>query len=220
MIRTLLVEDDVGVASLYSAWLAEHPDFEMLGCAENLDIARAMTTTLLPDLLLLDIGLPDGRGLELLRELRLGGQSTDVILITVADDIGSVNQAATYGAADYLLKPVSPERFRQSLERVAARLRLWANERANQEDIDALFAQPPPLGEGLEPATLGRVRRALAHGESVSAAQLGERVGLSRVSAWRYLEYLLQKGEVTVCPSPRSVGRPVKLYCKRQLRGI
>ena len=128
-----------------------------------------------------------------------------------------MQDCCAYGAADYLLKPVSPERFHRSLERAAERFRLWERGHASQDDLDALFAQRPALGEGLDHDTLAWVRRALASGEILSAAQLGERTGLSRVSAWRYLEYLLHRGEVTTAPAPRSVGRPTKLYRKRLL---
>jgi two-component system CitB family response regulator len=212
-IRTLIVEDDLQIAALHRRLLTEAGGFEVLGYAETLRVARAMTATLSPELLLLDVQLPDGRGLDLLRELRAGGARLDAILVTAASDTASVQDALAHGAADYLVKPVTPARFRQGLERARERAALWRREDVRQNDLDALFrGSPESAAPGLDPGTLQRVRAALRAGGSHTAAELGADLGLSRVTAWRYLEQLAQSGEAIAETDTGTVGRPAKRY--------
>ncbi|WP_043800586.1 response regulator [Deinococcus gobiensis] len=212
-IRTLIVEDDLQIAALHRRLLTEAGGFEVLGYAETLRVARAMTATLAPELLLLDVQLPDGRGLDLLRELRAGGARLDAILVTAASDTASVQDALAYGAADYLVKPVTPERFRQGLERARERAALWRRPDVRQNDLDALFrGSPESAAPGLDPGTLQRVRAALRAGGGHTAAEVGAALGLSRVTAWRYLEQLAQSGEAVAETDAGTVGRPAKRY--------
>lgn len=211
-IRTLIVEDDPQIAELHRRLLERAGGFEVLGSAETLRIARAMSRTLRPDLLLLDVHLPDGRGLDLLRELRLEGAQVDAVLVTAASDTPSVQSALLHGAADYLVKPVTPERFALALERVRERAALWAQRDVRQGHLDALFTPLADDGSGLDAETLRRVRAALRDGAPHTAQEVGQALGLSRVTAWRYLEYLTAQGEATAAADARSVGRPAKRY--------
>lgn len=212
-IRTLLVEDDPQIMALHTRLLAQEPDFELVGAAETLRIARAMAWGLRPDLLLLDVQLPDGRGLDLLRELRAAGLPTDALLITAASDSASVQDALLHGAADYLVKPASPARFAQALGRARERAALWSQGGVRQGDLDALFAASPPGPSGLDPVTLARVRAELRRSPQPRTAQdLGSSLGLSRVTAWRYLEYLCEQGEAHSETGPGGPGRPAKRY--------
>ncbi|MFC4639251.1 response regulator [Deinococcus hohokamensis] len=212
-LRTLIVEDDPQIAQLHRRLLERAGGFEVLGSAESVQIARVMCRTLRPDLLLLDVQLPDGRGLDLLRELRLEGAQVDAVLVTAASDAPSVQSALLHGAADYLVKPVTPERFAAALERVRERAALWGQNEVRQGHLDALFTPAPSSeGSGLDPETLRRVRAALRDGQAVTAQELGQALGLSRVTAWRYLEYLSAQGEVTAAADARSLGRPAKRY--------
>lgn len=212
-IRTLIVEDDLHIAALHRRLLTEAGGFEVLGYAETLRVARAMTATLAPELLLLDVQLPDGRGLDLLRELRQEGRRLDAILVTAASDTASVQDALAHGAADYLVKPVTPERFLQGLERARERAALWRRGDVRQNDLDALFrGTPEQAAPGLDPGTLQRVRAALRAGGAHTAAEVGTRLGLSRVTAWRYLEQLALSGEAVAETDAGTVGRPAKRY--------
>ena len=211
-IRTLIVEDDPRIARLHRGQLEGAGDFEVLGTAETLQVARVMAETLCPDLLLLDVYLPDGRGLDLLRELRARGQRVDAVLLTAASDIPSVQEALALGAADYLVKPCTPERFALALDRVRERSALWQQEAVWQGHLDALFARPPLPASGLDPETLHRVRATLRSGRAYSARELGQTLGLSRVTAWRYLEHLVEAGEACAATDVRGIGRPVKRY--------
>ena len=72
----------------------------MVGTAHTADEARRLTAELSPDLVLLDMDLPDGPGTELLGEL-----SADVMMVTAASDAASVRKALGRGAVNYLVKP-------------------------------------------------------------------------------------------------------------------
>ncbi|UBV42732.1 response regulator [Deinococcus taeanensis] len=214
-LRVLIVEDDPQIAALHWRLLDRAGGFTVLGQAESLRVARAMIRTLRPDLLLLDVHLPDGRGLDLLREARVSGERVDAILVTAASDAPSVQDALLHGAADYLVKPVTPERFLLALDRARERAALWAQGHVHQGHLDALFTPPTPDAAGLDGDTLRRVRVALRdHGE-VSAAELGAQLGLSRVTAWRYLEHLVDTGEASVSTAAPTGGRPAKRYRRR-----
>lgn len=211
-IRTLIVEDDSQIAALHARLIGQDAAFTVVGQAESLRVARAMTRTLNPDLLLLDVYLPDGRGVDLLREFRLEGRRVDAILVTADSDSRTVQDALIHGAADYLVKPAAPERLAQALARARERHALWQQPGIRQGDLDLLFHAVPPAASGLDAQTLQRLRTELRSGEARTAAELGTALGLSRVTAWRYLEYLIEQGEVAADSEPRSVGRPVKRY--------
>lgn len=174
-----------------------------------------MARGLSPELLLLDVQLPDGRGLELLRELRVAGARVDAVLVTAASDPVSVQDALIHGAADYLVKPTTPQRFAQALGRVQERASLWRHGEGGgvrQGDLDALFQLPRSPASGLDAETLGRVRAELRRGPARTAAELGASLGLSRVTAWRYLEYLCEQGEAQSEQGAAGPGRPAKRY--------
>ena len=105
-IRVLVVEDDPRIADMHRFFVEKVNGFEVAGIALNLDQARELSALLDPDLILLDLYMPDGNGMDLLRELRGEGREVDVILITAARHAGDVQKALRAGAFDYLIKPV------------------------------------------------------------------------------------------------------------------
>lgn len=69
-IRIIIVEDDIGIAEIHRRNLEKIESLEVIGIAASKDEAMTLLDVLTPDLVLLDIYLPDGNGLEILRELR------------------------------------------------------------------------------------------------------------------------------------------------------
>ena len=95
-----------------------------------------------PDLVLLDIYLPDLGGLEVCRRLRAAGNLVDVIAVTAARDVDTVRGAVGLGIAQYLVKPFAFATFREKLERYAAyRARARGGGEAGQEEIDAMLGE-------------------------------------------------------------------------------
>ncbi|HUG79258.1 MAG TPA: sigma-54 dependent transcriptional regulator [Burkholderiales bacterium] len=115
MPHLLLVDDDPEALE----WLSELAKGEgfSVAQADSLRAARIHMTRLQPDVLLTDLQLPDGQGIELVGDLE-ARESTEVVLITGHASVESAVQALRLGASDYLVKPVDVERLRAILRRV------------------------------------------------------------------------------------------------------
>lgn len=217
-VRVLLVEDDLRVARVNRDLLERDPEVHVVGSAATCAQGDALVQALNPDLVLLDVHLPDGSGLGLLRHWRSVGRTTDVALITAADDEASVRLALAHGAFDYLIKPFTGARLAELLARHRARHAATSPQpRLDQASLDRLLgigaASAEPLPRGVDPHTLERVFQALTEAaRSISAEEVGERVGLSRVTAWRYLEHLVRTGRAALDHQYGLAGRPAKLY--------
>ena len=229
-VRVLVVDDDFAVASVHRGYVEALHGFEVVGevhgGAQAVDAVRALQ----PDLLLLDVYLPDISGIEALRRIRsLPGLQPDVVAITAAREVETVRQAMAGGVVDYLVKPFSLATFRERLEAYRAhRTELLRRSEEppgglQQSDVDRMLhtrhrtggrGGTPDLPKGLSPRTLELVARTLRGNpaEDLSAGEVAERCGLARVSARRYLEHLEQTGRAAVAPRYGGAGRPENGY--------
>lgn len=222
MIRTLIVDDDFMVAAIHREYTERIPGFEVVGVAHTARDALAGVERLGPDLVVLDIYLPDLSGLAVLDRLRQGPGSVDVIMVTAAKDAQAILQAMHGGALHYIVKPFDFPRFRQTLESYRRfrqqREALAATRAMEQRDVDRLFTlrsstPTADLPKGLDPLTLERILRRLREaGDFHSASEVAEGIGISRGTARRYLEYLEQTGRVVVDLRYGATGRPEHLY--------
>ncbi|MEU5599899.1 response regulator [Streptomyces sp. NPDC020298] len=225
MIRTLVVDDDFRVGQIHSDYVHRVPGFAVVGAAASVAEALAAVRALRPDLLLLDIFLPDGSGLDVLRRLSQehGDSRPDVLMITADHDISSVRAALKLGAVGYLVKPFGSadlaerlDAYRQLHDRVDA---LSRTSTADQADVDALFsaARPPAVpripAKGHSAPTLGAIHQALRSARTaLSAAEAAEATGVSRATAQRYLSYLVKEGMVRLELRYGTNGRPEHRY--------
>ena len=221
MIKILIVEDDPAIAEIHRRFVQRLAGFEVLGVALTLFDAREQIAILKPDLVLLDVWLPDGEGFSLLRELRQCGAHLDVILLTAAREAAALQEAMRLGVVDFILKPVVFERLRDTLGNYAeSRAALAALADIDQQAVDALFGTPLQqvaaggLPKGIDALTLQRVLAAL-NLQGASAEEIGSRVGVSRTTARRYLEFLV--GQQLASPELEygTVGRPERRYRQR-----
>ena len=221
MIKILIVEDDPAIAEIHRRFVQRLPGFDVLGVALTLFDAREQIAILKPDLVLLDVWLPDGEGFCLLRELRQAGASLDVILLTAAREASALQEAMRLGVVDFILKPVVFERLRDTLEKYRQSIAaLAALADIDQQAVDALLGTPlqqvaaAGLPKGIDGITLQRVLAALA-AEGASAEEIGTRTGVSRTTARRYLEFLV--GQQLASPELEygTVGRPERRYRKQ-----
>lgn len=120
MIRVMVVEDDCAVMDITCKYVEGVPGFAVVGRAQDGEEAKAMAVRLRPDLLILDIYMPRKSGMDLLAELRAENVPVHAIFLTASDDAAMMARAEELGAADYLVKPVSFERFKASLARCDA----------------------------------------------------------------------------------------------------
>jgi response regulator of citrate/malate metabolism len=229
VIRVLIVDDDFMVARVHAGFVAAVDGYEVVGTAPTGAAALADVQRLRPDLVLLDVYLPDMTGLEALQRLRAGGSSVDVVVISAARDVESIRSALHGGVLHYLVKPFD----RRTLERLladyaAVRADLARGPQLVQDDVDRVFGRPAAAArpvaatpKGISPETLELVRRALAEAgrDGLSASEASERTGLARVSARRYLEQLVAQQEADVRQRYGTAGRPERRFTARSARG-
>ena len=214
----LVVDDDFMVAEIHRRFTDRVDGFRTVGVARTGADALEQAAALLPDLILLDVHLPDLTGVEVLQRLRARGDGVGVIMITAARELDTVSAALDGGAADYLIKPFEFDQFSAKLTAFGARVdALAAATGADQSLVDTLFraaaatAPAAPLPKGLGAETGELVLAAVRSAGEVSSAECAELVGISRVSARRYLEHFLSTGELALRLQYGS-GRPERRY--------
>lgn len=217
-ILVLIVEDEAIAAEAHAHYVERLPAFKVAAVARSAQEAVRAIETVPIDLILLDLHLPDGHGLGLLRQIRAAGRHVDVIAVTSARDLEVVRQAVAQGVVGYLLKPFTFAGFRLKLEQYAAyREQYHGQEQAvGQSDVDDMLNSLRPaarndnLPKGMSPETLADILAALK-GEperSFSASEMATVIGSSRVTARRYLEYLVAVGTAGRATRFGKAGRP------------
>lgn len=220
MIDVLVVDDDTRVAEINAAYVGKLPGFRVVARAHSAAEALAQAAGTPVDLILLDHYLPDENGLAVVRELRRLGLHTDVIMVTAARDVATVQAAMRHGALQYLVKPFTFAGLRAKLEAYAAlRRTLDGGGEAEQADVDRIFGTlaagtaAPELPKGHSPTTAGVVRQVLLTAEApLSAQEIAEHAGISRQTAQRYLKLLEKAGRVRLSLRYGETGRPEHQY--------
>lgn len=227
-VGVLVVEDESIAAKAHAQYVARVDNFHVAGIAKNATQALAALTGKIMgmepsniQLLLLDMNLPDGHGLQLLRMIRGKHIPVDVVAVTAARDMEVVQEALSLGVVQYLIKPFTFPVFKSKLEAyLTYRSSLESSEdeaEMTQTEVDAALAalgaqtaKAPPKGvpEGVQE----QLRKALDGGVSLSAAEAGEEIGVSRVTARRYLEAMTEAGVLDRRPRYGAAGRPVLEY--------
>jgi response regulator of citrate/malate metabolism len=219
MIRVLVVDDDFMVAKVHRGFVDRVPGFTTVGVAHTGADALAQVGAVRPDLVLLDIYLPDITGLDVLRRLRESGDGgPDVLAVTAARDVSTVRSALRGGVVHYVLKPFGFDVLRDRLERYAAvQGRLAGTTDVGQPDVDQLFAAMRMTSAAMPKGLTADTSRLIADAMrdcpgDLSAEECAERIGLSRVSTRRYLEHFVTAGKAEVRLRYGSAGRPQRRY--------
>jgi response regulator of citrate/malate metabolism len=231
VIRTLVVDDDYHVAHAHALSVGRLPGFSVVGEAHSAEEARLIIADERPDLLLLDMYLPDYNGLDLVRRLTsesagsAEGRSVrvpDFLLVTAARDIESVRSAMQLGAVYYLVKPFTFAALREQLESYRQwRQRLERSHEADQGTVDALYGllrSPAAVSATRRnlPTTMARVLDIVQSSATpLGAAAVAERLGVSRPTAQRYLAILVQKQLIDLDLAYGTTGRPEHRYQSR-----
>jgi response regulator of citrate/malate metabolism len=229
VIGVFIVDDDFMVAKVHSGFVSALDGFEVVGTAATGGEAIQEIERLRPDLVLLDVYLPDMTGLEVLRRLRSAGSPSDVIVISAARDVDSIRSALRGGVLHYLVKPFDRRTFEARLRDYASlHGQLTELGEVAQGDVDRIFggtnpgtpSAAPATPKGISPETLELVRGALgeAGSDGLSATECSERTGLARVSARRYLEQLVTDQQADVRQRYGTAGRPERRFTLRGQR--
>ncbi|MBQ0865217.1 response regulator [Streptomyces smyrnaeus] len=230
-LRVLVVEDDPVAADAHALYVSRVPGFEVAATAHSrAEALRALEEAAARraggvDLILLDLYLPDGNGLDLLRSLRAAGHSEDVFAVTSARDLTLIREGVSLGVVQHVLKPftfrtLSDRLLRYADFRATAEAR---GEAVSQDEVDrtlsVLRAAPTAstLPKGLSAPTLGRVTERLreAAGAGLTASEAASALGVNRITARRYLEHLVTTGRAERRQRYGQVGRPEHHYLWR-----
>ncbi|MET3719831.1 MULTISPECIES: response regulator [unclassified Arthrobacter] len=229
-IRVLVVEDEPVASAAHAAYVGRLPGFSLAGTAPDGQSALRLLTELAAagepvELVLLDMNLPDLHGLDIARRMRAAGILADIIAITAVREVAIVRSAVAIGVVQYLIKPFTYATFADKLasyrlfrQQLAAPESGAGRTGASQSEVDQAFAslRAPselPLPKGLSGSTLDAVNEYLSqHAGAVSASEVMTVLGMSRVTARRYLEYLADAGTVTRAPRYGTPGRPENEY--------
>ncbi|GAB2848102.1 response regulator [Streptomyces deserti] len=220
-IDVLVVDDDFMVARVHRTFVERVEPFRVVGVASTGEQAITAVDELRPDLVLLDLYLPDLFGLDVIPRLRTAGHDCDVMVISAAREAETVRGAVRHGVVDYLLKPFEFQDLRTRLERYAAqRGRLRDTVVRSQADVDRVLAGAagaaaavPVLPKGMSVETAELIERTLREADgTLSATECANLTGVSRVSARRYLEYFHTIGSAEVSLRYGVAGRPERRY--------
>lgn len=223
MYRVLIVEDDPMVAFINRQYVESTPSFQVMGICksgiEALDVLKDQDV----DLIILDYYTPLMNGDEFIDRLHGQGKTPAVIMVTSANDFETVSRLLSRGVIDYLVKPFEYQRFKSALERfitISERMKLQCGN-LEQGAIDSLLAiqetagtSATTLSKGLNEATLKKIRCFLqqTEGSCYTSEQLAEQIGLSRITVRRYMNYLVEIGELFSEIDYQTGGRPSIKY--------
>lgn len=222
-IKVLIIEDDVAIAEIHRRNLMKINGLNVIGIATTKGEADTLLDVLTPDLVLLDVYLPDGNGLDILRDLRQQQHECDVILITADRDADTLQAAMRGGVVDYILKPVIFARLEESLNKYLKQKNKFGNlDDLDQRLVDSMIsvgvtnsAKELRLPKGIDGVTLDKVRGLFTDNDDITADNAGALIGASRTTARRYLEHLISTGELVADLNYGTVGRPERTYKKQ-----
>lgn len=221
-LSVVIAEDDPKIAEIQSRFIDKIEGFEVVGIGNTIAECEEIIDVFRPDLVLLDVFFPDGNGVELLWKIRHLYKNIDVIFITAAKEVGTLQEAIRGGAFDYVLKPMTFSRFQSTLEKfLAHRQKLTGITSLDQTGVDEIIhpvqesdQENERMPKSINPLTLEKVEEEVNKIDSsgVNAEVIGSQIGISRTTARRYLEFLVSKGTVRPSLVYGSVGRPERLY--------
>lgn len=182
MIRVLLAEDQAMVRGALAALLSREKDIEVVAEVARGDVVVEAASASRPDVVLLDIEMPGGSGLDAAQELRRALPSCRVVILTTFGRSGYLRRAMESGAVGFLLKDAPAAELARALRRV------MEGERVVDPEL-ALLA----LSEGSNPLT-PREREVLSAALSgISHAEIAARLSVSEGTVRNHLSAAMQK---------------------------
>ncbi|AQS39503.1 response regulator of citrate/malate metabolism [Shewanella psychrophila] len=231
MKNVLIVEDDARIAAILAKTIDKREEYEVIGVASNVTEAIDVIDCFAPDLVFLDISLDSSSGLDVIKYIRqeIQENAPTVVMLTAAKDVEVIQKSVASGVFDYILKPISFSRLNQTLQRFADYSeKLETRQAFEQEDVDLFFglqhdeepgtglekSEHAPLPKGVDSLTLEKIISAFKRepATAYTAEVMADRIGISRTTARRYLEYLLSVERVKADIEYGTVGRPERRY--------
>jgi len=228
-IQVMIIEDDETTINIYKKFVQKVEGFQIIASAGTAKQALDLLNVFTPDLILLDVYLPDMNGTDLLWEIRKEARSVDVIMITAANDVRTVSEAIRGGAYSYMLKPIMINQFLSTLEQYKeTKKKMSQSALIEQGEVNRFFGimgqavgsdYVEPAGQlpkGIDKHTLKKVRLQLNEASrSINAEETAQAIGASNSTVRRYLEYLVAAEEADVEIMYGTIGRPERRYRKK-----
>ena len=225
MIKVLIVEDDPMVREINEKFLKKVEGFSLQGSVNSIEKAKDDILSGKPDLILLDVFFPQGKGIDLLKWIRFEDLKCDVILITADRNTETVQEAFRYGVVDYLVKPFIFSRFKESLLQYRSRRNSFKNvdsmdqgviDKYTMKDNKQVSEYDNDIGDikGFNQFTYEKILAGIYDmGDSAfTSEEIAKKIGVSRITARRYLDYLEKEQKLVVEMEYGSVGRPKNKY--------
>jgi len=220
-LRVMVVDDDFMIANLHGKYIEQQEGYELAGVAHNYEQTISGLKELKPDLLLLDVYLPDHSGIEALRTIRAGNLPCDIILITASKELPVIEEAFRLGIFDYLIKPFDLSLLKETLEKYRRfKVHLQSSAQPDQKFVDGLkklrataSSVSEQVPKGIDTRTLERIKEIMLQDRNYHTAdQFASMTGLSRSTARAYLDFLVTRGIAEEFLQYGAVGRPQRLF--------
>lgn len=225
--HVLIVEDDFRIANIHRQFIDRIEDFTVSAAVKTGKEALTFLQECekVPDVILLDIYIPDVEGMDLFWKIRSTYKEVDIIIITAANEVKTVQESVRGGVFDYIIKPADIDRFQRTLIKYKEKRQFLASaEELTQEEIDAYVlpkstkTNSKHLPKGIDAITLNEITMLLQpeFTEGITAVELSKQIGTSRSTARRYLEYLVSIKKIKTKLKYGTVGRPERKYYPRE----
>lgn len=225
MYKTVIIEDDPVITLLNRRYVELDPRFSVVHTFSGARPALLWLRTNPVDLIILDVYMPQMSGIELLKQLRLMGVDSDVMMVTSANDAATIESSMRLGITDYLIKPFGYERFRKALDTFCNRRNAIHDGTFTQDSLDSALnhisstvaaiqspqTETPP--KGLQKKTLETIENYLKENPSGHTCdEIASHVGLSVVTVRHYVNYLVEKSIIISSMDYNTGGRPCIIY--------
>ncbi len=222
MYEVIIVEDDPMVAMINKQYVNQDPHFRVSAvCRDGASALEYMTENVV-HLAIIDKYMPRMDGIELLHRMRRMNLPVSVIMVTAANDSPTIEEALRLGIVDYLVKPFDNARFRRALEGFLNRENAFRDLSSfSQQSIDSLLNSSSnradkkyELPKGIQDSTLDTICLFLQKNADTefTSEDIADKVGLSRVTVRRYMNFLMEKGRIEGHMNYGTGGRPSMLY--------
>lgn len=223
--RVLIVEDDPMVAMINEQYVKQNKNFTVSTICRNGEEALNFLDGNKIDLIVLDVYMPVMDGVETLKRIRDKKISSEVIMVTAANDTNTLEQTMHLGVLDYLIKPFTLERFLVALEKfLSQKETLKQNSIIDQNCIDRLMTQigtqdkkikPTEYPKGINKKTLSSMIEYFNENPGWhSVDMIAEKLKISIVTVRHYMNYLVQQKSIVEDINYETGGRPCMLYKK------
>ncbi|BBM69203.1 LuxR C-terminal-related transcriptional regulator [Rhodothermus marinus] len=194
MIRVALVEDETIVQDTVTFLLETSDDLVLVGRFNEVQAALKSLPQLRPDVVLVDIGLPDGSGLELIRSLREVLPRTEFLVLTVFDDDRHILEAILAGASGYLVKRDLPELLLKAI-RTVRQGASWMSAGIARRVLE-LFREELAPANALRTLTSREQEILQLLSEGFSNAEIAERLKISAETVRTHIRHIYRKLQV------------------------